>query len=123
MIGFGVKSIRQNTYQIGVIKALGGRNVDVMKIFVLKTFIIGFAVSVISALTSTLFIVAANSILVASIETVLGMKLLTVSIISIIPALLVLDAAAMIIISFISALLPTIMLKKIKPFKIIKAKE
>ena len=39
LIYFGMRSIRQNSYQIGVIKALGGRTRDVGIIFVLKTFI------------------------------------------------------------------------------------
>ena len=123
LIYFGLKSIKQNHYQIGVIKALGGRNRDVEKIFVLKTFIIGIIISILSALVSTTFISLANGILLASIEQLLGMKLSHINIITINPMVLLFDATLLVIISFISSLIPTILLKKIKPVEIIKAKE
>ncbi|MBQ7389972.1 MAG: ABC transporter ATP-binding protein/permease [Clostridia bacterium] len=123
LIYFGIRSIRQNSYQIGVIKALGGRGRDVGKIFVLKTFIIGTVISLLSALISTLFIRMANVVLVASIEEVIGMRINELSVINVIPGLLLSDALIMIGIAFISALLPTVMLKGIKPVEIIKAKE
>ena len=43
--------------------------------------------------------------------------------IAVIPKLLTLDAMAIVAISFVSALLPTLLLKRIKPVEIIKAKE
>ena len=123
LIYFGMRSIRQNSYQIGVIKALGGRTRDVSIIFVLKTFIIGVLIAVLSTFVAVSFIGLADRVLVASIEEVIGMRLKDVSIIKAIPTVLAVDALLVIAISFISALLPTLLLKRIKPVDIIKAKE
>ena len=123
LILFGVRSIRQNSYQIGVIKALGGRNRDVEKIFVLKTFIIGVIIALLSALISTFFVEFANDVLLSSIELGIGMKLDNVTIIRFRPSLIAFDAGLMIVVAFVSALLPALLLKRIKPVEIIKAKE
>ena len=123
LILFGLRSIKQNSYQIGVIKALGGRNVDVQKIFVIKTFIIGVLIAIISTATSVFFIRAADKVLIASIETVLGLNVDGFEVIRFIPRLIAFDGILMIFLSFVSALIPAILLKKIKPVEIIKAKE
>ena len=123
LVLFGVRSIRQNSYQIGVIKALGGRNRDVEKIFVLKTFIIGVIIALLSALISTFFVEFANDVLLSSIELGIGMKLDNVTIIRFRPSLIAFDAGLMIVVAFVSALLPALLLKRIKPVEIIKAKE
>ena len=123
LVWFGMRSIRQNAYQIGVIKALGGRGRDVGTIFVLKTFIIGVVIAAISTFLSVGFIRLADKVLVASIEEVIGMRLTDISIITAIPEVLAVDALLVIAISFVSALLPTLLLKRIKPVDIIKAKE
>ncbi len=123
LVYFGIRSIKQNSYQIGVIKALGGRTRDVGIIFVLKTFIIGALIAFISIFIATGFIDLADKVLVASIEEVIGMRLVDLSIIKAVPAVLVVDALMVVALSFVSALVPTILLKKIKPVDIIKAKE
>ena len=115
LILFGIRSIKQNSYQIGVIKALGGRNRDVEKIFVLKTFIIGMVIAVLASFASILFISFANEVLLKSIEQVIGMKIKDVTIIKFRPSLVVFDALLMIAVAFVSALLPTLLLKRIKP--------
>ena len=123
LVLFGIRSIKQNSYQIGVIKALGGRNRDIEKIFVLKTFIIGALTAIIASFVSLFFIRFADRVLIASIETVIGMNAQGFEVIKIIPSLLVFDAILMIALSFVSALIPVIMLKRIKPVEIIKAVE
>ena len=123
IILFGIRSIKDNSYQIGVIKALGGRNRDIEKIFVIKTFVIGIIVAILSATCSVFFVTSADSVLVASIEKVLGIHVYGFSVIQFIPSLIAMDGILMILLAFISALIPVIMLKRIKPVEIIKAKE
>ena len=123
LILFGIRSIKENSYQIGVIKALGGRNIDIEKIFVIKTFIIGVLIAIVSSATSVFFIGAADKVLIASIETVLKMNVQGFEVIRFIPRLITFDCIFMILLSFVSALIPAILLKKIKPVEIIKAKE
>ena len=120
---FGLRSIKQNNYQIGVIKALGGTNRDVAKIFVLKTFIIGAISAVISSVACLAFIKFANTVLIASIERVIDMSVNDLQIIRAVPTLILADVAVMMGVVLLSSLLPTILLKRIKPVEIIKAKE
>lgn len=123
LILFGIRSIKENSYQIGVIKALGGRNRDVEKIFVIKTFIIGILIAIFATCSSVYFVTSADSVLVASIEKVLGIHVYGFSVIQFIPSLIAIDGVLMILLAFTSALIPVIMLKRIKPVEIIKTKE
>lgn len=123
LILFGVKSIKASRYQIGVIKALGGNTADISVIFVLNTLIVGIAASLVSVLASIGVIMAANDVLIGSIQTYAMLELDHYLIIEVFPGLLLIDALIMIGISFASALLPVLFLKRIKPVEIIKAKE
>ena len=123
LINFGVRGVKQNSYQIGVIKALGGRSRDVENIFVLRTFLIGAIVSVLSVLGSIAFIKIADSILLASVESVVQMKFTALTIIEVLPSLLVIDGLLMLALAVLSSLIPALTLRKIKPIQIIKAKE
>ena len=123
LVNFGVRGVKQNSYQIGVIKALGGRSRAVESIFVLKTFVVGAIIAVLSVLGSVFFIKVANSILLASVEQVVGMRFAGLEIIAVIPSLLFVDGIFMLGIAVISSLIPALILRKIKPIQIIKAKE
>ena len=123
LVLFGVKSIKASRYQIGVIKALGGSTADISTIFVLNTLIVGIAASLISVLASVGAIGMANDVLIGSIQAYVKLDIQHYEIIRAFPTLLLFDALAMICISFVSALLPVLFLKRIKPVEIIKAKE
>ena len=123
LILFGVKSIKASRYQIGVIKALGGNTEDISTIFVLNTLIVGIVASLLSALASIAVIMAANEVLISSIQAYVKLKLDNYEIIKVFPNLLLIDSLVMICVSFISAMLPVLFLKRIKPVEIIKAKE
>lgn len=123
LILFGVNSIRASRYQIGVIKALGGNTADISVIFVLNTLIVGIAASLLSVLSSVPVVIAANDVLIASIQEYVKLELNNYQIIQVFPNLLLADSVIMIGISFVSALVPVLFLKRIKPVEIIKAKE
>lgn len=123
LVNFGVRSVRQNSYQIGVIKALGGRNRDVENIFVLKTLLIGAIVAVASVLGSVFFIRIADSILLSSVESVVEMRFPGLTIIDVLPSLLLADGLFMLGLAVVSSLVPALTLRRIKPIQIIKAKE
>ena len=123
LILFGVRSIKASRYQIGVIKALGGNTADISTIFVLNTLIVGIAASLISALAAIAIVHSANEILITSIQAYVKLELSNYVIIKVFPTLLLVDSLVMVCISFVSALLPVLFLKKIKPVEIIKNKE
>ncbi len=123
LTGYGFKSIRSNAYQIGVIKALGGGNKDVRKIFVSKTLIVGVIISILSVVASIFFVDIADGILVASIEKVSKTHLYDLRIIKAIPTLLFVDVLILLGVALMSSLLTALVLRLIKPVEIIKAKE
>lgn len=123
LVGYGFKSIRSNAYQIGVIKALGGRQPEVRRIFVTKTLIIGAIISAVSLAVSLAFVGVADDILVSSIEKTSAVSLNGLEIIKLIPSLLVIDAVILLCVVILSSLLTTLVLRSIKPVEIIKAKE
>ena len=123
LFGYGFKSIRSNTYQIGVIKALGARNHDVRKIFVSKTLIVGLIISLTSVVTAICFLGVADNILVSSISKIAKIPLYDLSIIKPIFILLLLDVLILLGVVIVSSLLTALVLRSIKPVQIIKAKE
>ena len=123
LISYGFKSIKANSYQIGVIKAFGGRGADVRRIFVSKTLVVGAIISLFSVLLSPTFIRAANGILISSIEESAGIYLHGLTIMKVIPTLLVLDALILLFTVIASSLFTSLILRSIKPVEIIKAKE
>ena len=123
LVGYGFKSIKSNAYQIGVIKALGGRNPDIRRIFVTKTLVVGFIISVLSVALSVTFLGAADDILVSSIETTANISLHGLDIIKVIPSLLIFDGLILLGVVILSSLTTSLILRSIKPVEIIKAKE
>ena len=83
----------------------------------------GIAASLLATLSSIGVVHLANDILTSSMESFVKLELSNYQIIKVFPNLLLVDSLIMIVISFISALLPVLFLKKIKPVEIIKAKE
>ncbi|MBQ9124519.1 MAG: ABC transporter ATP-binding protein [Acholeplasmatales bacterium] len=122
-ISYGIRNIKDNKYQIGVIKALGGGSLDISKIFVLKTIIIGLIICIISTIGIILFTDLANDLLINSIMSINNVRINSIRIISIRPNLIFIDLGLVLLATTISALIPLLVLHRIKPLSIIKAKE
>ena len=120
---FSIQSIRKNTYQIGVIKALGGSSEDIAKIFLLKTLILGAIAAVISFALAILPITLADYTLITSLEETFSVTFKNIHIIRWLPGVLLINSLILFVITTISAFASILILKRIKPIEIIKAKE
>ncbi|OCA82631.1 ABC transporter ATP-binding protein/permease [Bacillus sp. FJAT-27986] len=99
-------SVVERTKEIGVLKAIGARRMDIRRIFVSEAFLIGLSSGIIGVLAASLLTFVANS---------LSTKLIDFEIVQITPAYLVFGVAASIIISMLSGLMPANKAAKLDP--------
>lgn len=124
LVNFGVKAVRGKTYEIGVIKALGGKSKDLSFIFTVEILIVGVLTCVFSWVGLYLFIGVANDVLVASLSelatthVVKDMNFLVFN-----PAIMTANSVGVFVLTLVSSFIPMLTLKNIKPINIIKAKE
>ena len=124
LVNFGVKAVRGKTYEIGVIKALGGKSKNLAFIFSVEILIVGILTCVFSWVGLYLFIGVANDVLVASLSelatshVVKDMNFLTFN-----TAIMTANSVGVFALTLISSFIPMLTLKNIKPINIIKAKE
>jgi ABC-type antimicrobial peptide transport system permease subunit len=124
IISFGVKNVKSNIYEIGVLKALGCKFSRFVIIFITHTIIINILLFGISILGFYMISGLANTILTESLKQLAPSYIvLNLNFIKFNFSLISLDNILISSISLISTLVPMILLKKIKPIAIIKAKE
>ena len=123
LVSHSIRSVKNNYYQIGVIKAIGGRSVDIGKIFIMQNIMLSAIISVLTYIGSIIFIDVANDILIKSFIEITDARVGNIDIISFNPALVLAAIAATMILGLLSTAAPLILLHNIKPINIIKAKE
>ena len=123
LVSHSIRSIKNNYYQIGVIKAIGGRSSDISKIFVLQNILLSVAVSVLTYAGAFVFVDVANDILIESFSEITGAGVGNISIISFNPTIVILAIVATMALGLLSTIAPLLILHNIKPINIIKAKE
>ena len=119
---FGIRSIKSNMYEIGVIKSLGGSNKDIGKIFVIQNLIVGIGVVLLSVLGMYIAAKVSNEILIQSFKTVLNTTIKSIKLVQFYPTLVVIDLFIAVILIIVSSFIPTRFLRKVRPIDILKAK-
>ena len=121
---FGVKNIKSKMYEVGVMKALGCKLSRFFIIFGLHTALIAVATIVVSVVGYLAVASLANQILVESLKAIAPARImLDLQFIKFDWRLALINSAAVVLISMVSTTIPIIILKRIKPIIIIKAKE
>ena len=124
MIGFGIKNVKANMYEIGVLKALGCKFSRFVIMFMIHTLLINLVLFGISTVGFYVVIDIANTILTDSLQVFSPSKIaLNTSFIEYDFTLISFDNLIIGLTSIIATLIPMIILKRIKPISIIKAKE
>jgi ABC-type antimicrobial peptide transport system permease subunit len=123
LISHSIRSVKSNYYQIGVIKAIGGRSSDISKIFVMQNILMSVGVSILTYAGAFIFVDIANDILIKSFTEITGAGVGNIDIISFNPALVILAMVATVALGLLSTVAPLLLLHNIKPINIIKAKE
>lgn len=120
---FGTNIIRKNKYQIGVIKALGGKTNHIARMFITQVLVVGLMIFILSGVGIFVATTLANELLIASFREHLGVYIFNMRIINFIPHLALIDLVLILALAVLSCLAPLVAIHKIKPINIIKAKE
>ena len=120
---FGIRSIKSNIYEIGVIKSLGGSNKDIGKIFIVQNMIVGIGVILLSIVGMYIAANVSNDILIKSFKTVLNATIKSIKLVQFYPTLVAMDLIIALGLIVISSFIPTWFLRKVRPIDILKAKE
>ena len=121
---FGIKNVKTNIYEIGVLKALGCKYNRFLVLFMLHTMTIILFIIFFSVFGFYMFSDLANKILVASLSELAASRIMIeLEFIAFDLQLISFDCILIVIISLLSTLVPLTLLKRIKPISIIKAKE
>lgn len=124
LVQFSIKNIRDKIKEIGVIKALGGRSFDLMLIFGFQTFVVGILVMMFFVGLSFVFVSFSNSILTTSlVKLAKNVLILNLSFLSVKWEYLLIDCLLAFGIVVVSFIIPMLMLRSVKPTKVIKADE
>ena len=123
LISFGIKSIRSNIYEIGVIKAMGGIRSDISKIFISQSLVIGLGILVLTFFGMQITSYVANEVFMAALEAVLGSTAYGIKAIDFYPSVALLDICIALIVVFISAITSTKSIDRLNLISILKAKE
>jgi hypothetical protein len=124
LVSYGVKLIKEKTYDIGILKALGIKDGHLVFIFGIQILLLLIFVIILYFTGSVLFIDLSNDILVASLlEIAPNQFLLDIDVLYLKLPYMIQNSLLIIIIVIISFIIPFIKLKTLKPTNIIKAKE
>ena len=123
IVNIGISSVKKNRYEIGVLKAIGTSSFDIMRIYIRQTLIICLAICVVTNIGIAIGTFLSNVVLVEAFERILDTTFFELRLIRYIPKIVFTDLICICIISAISFVIPQIMLFKIKPIDIIRAKE
>lgn len=124
VINYGVKLVNEKKYEIGILKALGIRDVDLVIILGTQFILLLVLTITLYILGSFLFIDLANEVLVNSLISLAPTYVLVnMQFLRINPFHFAINSLILLFIIVISLLVPLLKLHKLKPTTIIKAKE
>ena len=123
LCAFGSNVIQRHKYQVGIIKSLGGKTIQIASIFLAQPLVVGVLIVALSGFGIWGATAAANAILLNSMQTHMELEIHLFNIIEFYPYLAVIDLVLVVLLTMISAFAPVWAIHNIKPINIIKAKE
>ena len=125
LINFNVRTIKGKLYEIGIIKALGGKTLDLGLIFGVQVLLVGILTCIFYVLGSVMFIGLANDVLVSSLSLLAPSNYIVIDCDFLIldPNVMGYDCMLIMVIVIVTLVVPFVILRSIKPTNIIKAKE
>ena len=123
LVFYEVSNISSMKKEIGILKACGTAQRTISRIFIMQQIIVSIMVVALSILLSYLLIETANSLMISSIDKYASVFLNELTIIKFIPLNIIYILVTTVIIIMASCLIPILLLVKVKPMNIIKAKE
>ena len=123
LTSYSIRSVKSNYYQIGVIKAIGGRSGDISAIYTAQTALLTIFVCILTYLGAFFLVDVANNILIESFTRITNAGIESIDIISFDIGIVTAVISLTFVLSIASTIAPLLALVRIKPINIIKAKE
>ena len=123
LIFYEVSNISSMKKEIGILKACGTAQRTISKVFIMQQIIVSIMVLLLSLILSYLLIETANSLMISSIEKYAKVFINELTIVKFIPVKIITILILTVIIIMASCIIPILLLVKVKPMNIIKAKE
>ena len=123
LVSFGIKSIRSNIYEIGVIKAMGGIKKDIAKIFISQSMIIGVGILIATYFGMQVFASVTNDVFLSSLALVTDSNFYGIRAIDFYPLVALGDIGIALAIVIISAIISNKSIDRLNLISILKAKE
>ena len=123
LVSFGIKSIRSNIYEIGVIKAMGGIKRDISKIFISQSLLIGVGILISTYIGMQIGAALANEVFLASLALVADSNFYGIKAIAFYPLIALIDIGISLALVLISAIISNRTIDKLNLISILKAKE
>lgn len=123
LIFYEVSNISSMKKEIGILKACGTAQRTISRVFIMQQIIVSIMVAILSLILSYLLIETANSLMISSIDKYASVFINELTIIKFIPLKILTILVVTIIIIMASCIIPILLLVKVKPMNIIKAKE
>lgn len=124
LISFGIKNVKSNIYEIGVLNAIGTKSGNLVLTFLLHTAFIAILIITLVFVGYYSLSLIANDILMDSIKQLSPNQIMVkINFISFDLRLFLIDSLIALATSMLATIIPIVFLKKIEPISIIKAKE
>jgi ABC-type antimicrobial peptide transport system permease subunit len=123
LVNYAISNIKKNYFQIGVMRSFGAKSLDVGVIFITGVVLTGIAIVVLMIAIEPLIVNVYNKILVESFSIVLNTYPHDISIVRLSPWTPVINSVLVLFTTFMSALISVLVLRKLKPIEIIRAKD
>ncbi len=123
LVNFGIKSIRSNIYEIGVIKAMGGIKKDISKIFISQSLLIGVGILIVTYFGMQIGSYLANEVFLASLAVVTNSSFYGIRAIDFYPMVALADIGIALAIVVVSAIISNKSIDRLNLISILKAKE
>ncbi len=124
LVALGVGSVKKNMYEIAVVRALGGKAGDLASMFLLQMFLVGIFVCIFSVAGLAIGANLCNSLLGEGFVIFAKNSLMSkLHVITFDWTTALIDAAIVLALTVIAAVVPFVIMRRAKPREIIRAKE
>ena len=123
LVNFGIKSIRSNIYEIGVIKAMGGIKRDISLIFISQSLLMGVGILISTYFGMQIFSGIADTVFLESLAAVSNANFYGIRVINFYPSVALIDIVIALGVVVTSAVISTMSIDRLNLISILKAKE
>ena len=120
IIVYGINNVRGSRYEIGIYKSLGGKFIDLGKVFILDILITGILICIACTIFTPIITIIANDVLVTSFQNVMDIHIIYTDILVVYKSIIATNLGIINFAILLSFFIPMLFLIKVKPIEIIR---